>query len=303
MHEEKTHFFSGGYKLDASFYFSDTEGADDKPTVITCSGFQGLKDIHPARFARALTARGYNCFGFDYRGFAKSEGEPGDVKIEDQIEDIINAGAFVNSQKDYSQNGIILIGWGMGGGLVLKAALEIENLRGLVPINGFYSAKRVQKTVRSSKEWDEFREYKNKERQREANTGDIKKVDPFLIYPLDKITKGYVDSVLRKNDDFGIDVYFSFAHSLLKFNAEESLDELSDIPVLIAHGDQNMLHPVEEAQSLYEKYPGEKELYFIKDAGHTEWMFDDNEKFKALVDKIDNWIASKTLAAQIVQKI
>jgi acyl-CoA dehydrogenase len=43
---------------------------------------------------------------------------------------------------------VLLMGWGMGGGLVLEAARLIPKIVGLVCMNGFYNGKRVQKMVR-----------------------------------------------------------------------------------------------------------------------------------------------------------
>lgn len=289
MKEEKTHFYSNGHKLDASFYFSEKEEVKDKPLVIVCSGFQGLKNIHPERFARAMTSHGYSCLGFDYRGFGSSEGEPGYVNLEEQVEDIINAAAFASLNSSVN-NGVVLVGWGMAGGLILEAAPAVEDLRTLIAINGFYNAVRVQKEVRGNEGWREFKKYITEKRKTAVVNKEVEKIDPFVIYPLDKVSKGYVDNVLRKNEDFGVYVSLSFADSLLRFNPEANLETLGNIPILIAHGENNKLHPVSEAESLYKKYKGEKELYLISDAGHTEWMFDDNEKFKGLIKEINNWI-------------
>lgn len=61
--------------------------SSDAPTVLACSGFLGMKDIHPARFARALCDRGDPFFSFDYRGFGQSEGPPRRVRLEGQVGD------------------------------------------------------------------------------------------------------------------------------------------------------------------------------------------------------------------------
>ena len=295
MREQKTHFYSEGLKLAASFYLPDNEESQTKkPFIIACSGFLGLKDIHPALFARALTSLGYPCFGFDYRGFGESEGSWHDVLIEEQIHDIVNAAVFVSSQPQFSNHKIILIGWGMGAGLILEAAKETLNLRGLICINGFYSAKRTQRELRGTKNWRIFHNWIRKEREREVQTGEIKNVDPFLIYPLDETTKKYVDDVLLKQQGFGGEVKFTFVHSLLRFCPEDRLAGL-EVPILIAHGDSNDLHSPTEMESLYEKYPADKELYWISNAGHTEWMFDDNLLFKGLVNYIDGWVQRKKL--------
>ena len=70
MIEEAASFVSEGLKLDGSFYRPDQGKQDpNRPLLIACSGFMGLKSIHPARLGRALTPLGYTVFGFDYRGF------------------------------------------------------------------------------------------------------------------------------------------------------------------------------------------------------------------------------------------
>jgi len=71
---------------------------------------------------------------------------------------------------------------------------------------------------------------------------------------------------------------------------ERDLGHLSELPVLIAHGDQNVLHPTGEARSLFERYPGPKELYWIEGGGHTEWMDDDDNRYKRLAGRIADWL-------------
>src|SRR5262249_34761570 len=64
-------FFSSGLRLDADLHLPGDGGAGQVryPVVIACSGYLGQKVIHPARFARALTPRGFAVLAFDYRGF------------------------------------------------------------------------------------------------------------------------------------------------------------------------------------------------------------------------------------------
>jgi pimeloyl-ACP methyl ester carboxylesterase len=65
------------------------------------------------------------------------------------------------------------------------------------------------------------------------------------------------------------------------------------VPLLIVHGENNRLHPLSEAQSLYQKYPGDKTLHIIPGAGHTEWMCDDCKPFQTLVSNLLTWLESK----------
>lgn len=296
MQEQNVYFYSDGLKLHGKFYYPDNAHAGpEKPVVVTCSGFLGLNTIHPARFARALTKRGYICFGFDYRGFEQSEGERGRVLLQEQIRDIENACIFVSLQKDIRARKIVLMGWAMGAGLVLQAADEIPSLAGLVSINGFYNGYRFLKESRTESEWKAFKDWLHELRAVEVQTGATQRVNPFDIYRLDEVTRQYVDDVLFKTKGFGGEVELRFAHSLMHYNLECQLDHLPQVPLLVAHGEDNKMHPLTEAKSLYAKYPGPKELYVIPHAGHTEWMCDDCDPFQNLAERILQWLQQNVL--------
>lgn len=290
MKIERTHFDSAGLRLDASFYLP-VGGARDPgmPFVVACSGFQGLNDIHPARFARSLTALGHPCFGFDYRGFGASEGERGRVLLEDQIEDIVAAVRFVHSRPAAAGRPLVLIGWGMAGGLILEAARAAPPVTGLVCLNGFYDAERVQRAVRGEAGWAAFLGWLEEKRIARRQGAD-ERVDPFDIYPLDEVTRRYVDGVLRKNAAFGVDVTLDFAESLLRFRPERDLAHLAGTPLFIGHGSENALHPPDEARSLRRAYPGPSTLYWVEGGGHTEWMLDEDPKYQALMTAVASWM-------------
>jgi hypothetical protein len=291
MKERKVEFYSDGLKLDGAFYFPD--GGDNlaQPVVITCSGFTGLKNIHPERFARAWTKKGFTCFGFDYRGFCNSEGEPGRVRIAEQVQDIISAVRFVRSVDEFAGRPLVLAGWGMAGGLILDAAHNLQDeLDGMVAMNGFYNAVRVQKALRGQDGWQDFIGWVQEQGKASAKSKGVDTLDPFDIYPLDPVSREYVDNVLRKNEDYGITSTIEFADSLLSFCPESRAGELS-IPLYVAHGADNALHPVNEAKSLFEAYTGPKDIFLLDGAGHTEWMLDDNPLFIKFSDTIAVWLA------------
>ena len=65
-------FFSDGLRLDGELHLpSGIEPGERRPAVITCSGYQGLKVIHPERFARALVPDGYVCLTFEASGWLR----------------------------------------------------------------------------------------------------------------------------------------------------------------------------------------------------------------------------------------
>src|SRR5215211_4680651 len=115
-------FESSGLRLDGDLHSPERSADERLPGVVVCSGYQGLKDIHPARFARSLVPAGFLCLGFDYRGFGKSEGRQGRLFPQEQVEDTLAAVGFLASAPEVDSARIALVGWGLGGGIVIAAA-------------------------------------------------------------------------------------------------------------------------------------------------------------------------------------
>lgn len=291
MQTEPVRFYSDGVKLSGAFFLPDEyDGTVAQPLIIPCSGFTGLKDIHPARFARYLTGRGYLCFAFDYRGFAESEGERGRVILDEQVRDIIHATSFAEDDDRIDRNKIILLGWGMGAGLVIDAARELLGVLGLICVNGFYSGKRVQLAHRGPTKYLKFRDDVRARYTRLTKGSRAERDESFLFYPLDPESQTYVDNILRQYEDYQTREYSAeLADSLLRWHPEAYAPHMRT-PMLVAHATRNALHPYTEAESLFAAYGGPKELYWIEDAGHTEWMHDDNPTFQALNRRICAWL-------------
>lgn len=292
MIEQKISFQSDGLKLDGAFFTDAQNGDSTLPIVIVCSGFTGQKNIHPERYARAFTPKGFTVFGFDYRGFGESEGIRERVILEEQVRDIASAVAIVRQRADSEGRKVVLAGWGMAGGLILDAYRLCEGqVDALVSMNGFFDAVRVQKALRGEHGWKAFKQFMAEERLRLAEGGEPRGIDPFDIYPLDPVSREYVFSELVKAPGYGVTSSFDFADSLISFNPEAQLDaRFASVPLLIAHGAENDLHPVSEPKSLYAAYPGPKELFLLAGGGHTEWMLDENPLFIEFSGHIAQWI-------------
>jgi pimeloyl-ACP methyl ester carboxylesterase len=291
MREETATLYSDGLAIDASFFHPQPEQArSDTPLVLICSGYTGMMHIHPARFARAFTSRGYSCCAFDYRGFGKSEGPKDIVLMEEQVRDVANALSFFKAWAEGEARKVVLAGWGMGAALVIAAAKLTGDADALICMNGFYNTVRCQRAVRGQAGWIDFSAWVARERRHRSRTGEDKPVDPFDIYCLDPASREYVETVLKNIPGYGLHARFSFVDSLYGFEVESDLERLAGIPLLVAHGRNNALHPIEEARSLFEKAPGPKEIFILEGAGHTEWMHDDHPRFVEFARAITDWM-------------
>jgi hypothetical protein len=287
--EKKTTFFSEGCRLQATLYYPDELPSDGPhPALIVNSGYQGFNEFYPKMFAEQMTQRGYICLGFDYRGMADSEGEKGTVLIEQQVEDIRNAVTFLQAQKDVDNSRIGLIGWGMGGANVVLAAEKGRNVAGVAALNGFYDGERWLKSIHTYDEWTRLVDEVAEDRTRRVLEGESQLADTFHHYPLDPATKDYVGKELEQVYGFGHPTRLQFTESILDLKVERDVRHLGPIPLFIAHGRRNTLHPYDEALSLYEAASSPKRLYTI-DGRHNDFMYGDHPEFLAMCDRLQEF--------------
>src|SRR5690349_190200 len=96
MRSTPMQFYSDGIRLDGVLQLPEVTGNGRRyRVVVLCSGFQGLKEIIPAKLWGPFTAAGFACFAFDYRGFGTSDGARGRVIPREQVEDVRNAVTLV----------------------------------------------------------------------------------------------------------------------------------------------------------------------------------------------------------------
>ncbi|PMC37851.1 alpha/beta hydrolase [Bacillus sp. UMB0899] len=289
MQEKKIEFYSDGLKLKGSFYYPEQfDEAKKYPALIINSGYQGFNEFYPKLFAENLTKKGYLCFGFDYRGFADSEGEKGRVLLEEQVRDIQHAISYISTNENVDTNNIGLIGWGMGACNVVHVAAKDKRVKAVAGLNGFYNGERWLKSIHTYVEFVEIEKTLEEDRQLRATTGKSQLAPTFIHYPLDPATKDYVENELSSVYGFGHETQLLFTDSILETNAEDIVDKISPVPLFIGHGRDNLLHPNAESVSLYQKASSPKTFYWI-DGKHNDFMFGDHPEFLRLNNKLDEF--------------
>ncbi len=285
-------FFSRRCRLDADLHLpGGAVPAGGHPLVIASSGYQGLKVIHPERFARALTPLGYAVMAFDYRGFGASEGERGRLAPQDWVEDLRAAVDRASCSDGVDPRRIGLLGWGMGGGVVVAEASEDPRVRAVAAVNAIGDGERSTRAMHDEASWAALLERVEADRCGRATTGRSEITSPWDIVrlDLDASTDGYVGEELYRAPGFGSGVSLESAELLLRFRPERAVHLLAGRPLLVVHGTDNRLHRPEEARALYQAAAEPKELVMLEGAGHTEWMFDDHPVFRDLVARLDGF--------------
>lgn len=284
MYCKEIDFASGALTLRGTLYLPQ-KGVEAAPCIIPCSGYQGFDCFYPKLFAQFLTQRGFACLGFDYRGFAESDGEPGKVVLEEQVEDVSAAIEHARHCIEIDSRRIGLLGWGMGSPNVLRALLQHPSIKACAVLNGFYDGERWLNAQLGKDRFSELLARLEKDRERRRNGEPSERVATFEYYPLDLNTEENVEVELSNFHNFGEPVELLFFESILKLKEEEFSAISSDISVLIGHGKNNKLHPPVEGHMLYELLSSKKKFIEI-DGGHNDFMYEEHPEFKNTMDTI-----------------
>jgi alpha-beta hydrolase superfamily lysophospholipase len=287
-------FFSNGLRLDADLHLPDDGGAGAPyPVVVPASGYQGLKVIHPERFARALTPRGYAVLAFDYRGFGLSEGERGRLVPQEWVEDVRAAVDRVSAHHQLDPGRVALLGWGLGGGVVVAEAAYDPRIRAVVACNGIADGYRSTRNMHDDDSWQSLLRRVEADRGARTTSGRSEITSPWDIVRLDLDTRtdDYVGEELYKAPGFGAGVNLESADYLLRFFPAEVVHRIAPRPLLVVHGAENRLHLPEEAQHLHDAAGEPKRLELLDGFGHTEWMLDEHPTFGRVVGLIDDFLA------------
>jgi fermentation-respiration switch protein FrsA (DUF1100 family) len=124
---------SGGVKLHGWFFPANSGSARADLVLLLLHGNAG-NISHRLHFYEAWLELGVNVFTFDYRGFGRSEGKPGE---EGTYQDAQAAAQWL-VKKGFAANRIVALGKSLGGGVASELALR-EPLGGLILQSTFTS--------------------------------------------------------------------------------------------------------------------------------------------------------------------
>jgi alpha-beta hydrolase superfamily lysophospholipase len=285
---ESIRFFSDGQRLDGEFWHPPS--SSHSAVVVPCSGYLGLKALQPARFARALVARGYACLCFDYRGFGFSDGERGRIVPSEQVDDIRATVDLLSSREDTASSPLVLLGWGLGGALVIAEAADDRRVDAVVALNAIADGYRTTRALHDDASWAALMERLERDRAERLRHGRSGLIPAFEVVRLRGPTRAYVETELYKDSGYGFPVTCHASEQLLRFSVEHLVGRIAPRPLFLAHGSANDLYRPEEAQRLYELAREPRELHLLEGAGHSEWMHDGHRTFQRLVGLIDDFL-------------
>jgi dienelactone hydrolase len=308
LETEKVEYYSDGIRLEGLLHFPDEmRQGERRAAVIICSGFQGLKEWVPARWWPQFVDAGYVCMAFDYRGFGTSDGERGRMVPEEEISDVLNSVTFLQQQPRVNSSRIGLLGWGLGGGIVVGAAARDSRIAATACVNGLGYAGRTVRDACPYPIWAELQDTLAADRVQRVLRGKSATIhyrefthpggtwDLHLKNPETRVDTGHsqFDKDLKAIGKKPVETFtLASAEAYYNFRPELTVYQISPRPLLIVHGEKNVFMPIDEAYSLYERAREPKQLLIIPGAKHLEWIDPESPLRQPYMAKVVEWFRS-----------
>lgn len=234
LRERQIQFTSQDQKVYGMLHLPEGEGPF--PAITLLHGFTGTRvESHRlfVKAARAIAAEGLAALRFDFRGSGESEGEFVDMTLQGEVADARRAFDFLVQQSEIDTGRLGLLGLSLGGVVGICLAGEDPRLKALAlwstPVLG---------------------------RSPGIGFGAVQGVDLSTLGE-----KGWVDWA-------GNRVGQAFFLSLRDLDTLERVRQFKG-PVLVIHGTDDALVPVDAGRRYVETLAGRVEAHWVKGADHT----------------------------------
>ncbi|MCD4778951.1 MAG: alpha/beta hydrolase [Candidatus Omnitrophica bacterium] len=188
---------------------------------------------------------GYHVFIFDFRGHGHSQGHTLSFGYKES-RDIRAALDYLITRNDVDPNGIIGYGVSFGGAAMIQAAAQDSRIKWVIVDSTFADFKTMAQKV----------------------VAQLRFVPKFLYQSLSEL------GLIWAGVEAGC--------PLTQYSPKDMIRHLKNQPVLIIHGKNDRMIPVEEAYQLHQSACEPKELYLIDAAGHYATLADRDYEVRIL---------------------
>ena len=304
VHSKVTFVNHFGITLAADMYVP--KNANRKLPAIAVSGpFGACKEQSSGLYAQEMAKRGFLAIAFDPSFTGESGGYPRAMHSPDiDVEDFQAAVDFLCVQKNVDPERIGIIGICGWGGMALQTACVDTRIKATVTStmydmsrvagNGYFDAadnEEARHQMRLAVNAQRTRDYLSGDYARQGGVVDPLPEDaPYFVkdyYDYYKTPRGYHPRSLNSNDGWTVNTNTSLMNTRLFTYSKEIRSA-----VLMIHGDK--AHSCYMSRDAYadmvkdSKYAGNKELYIIPGASHTD-LYDEGGKDAIPFDKIESF--------------
>jgi pimeloyl-ACP methyl ester carboxylesterase len=244
-----------------------------------CVGYTYLKELVMPDIAKALTRAGYVALLFDYRGFGESEGPRWRLLPNEQVNDVRAALTFVADQPQVNPAALAVVGVSLGGSHALTTAALDGRIGAVVAIEPVGNGERWLRSLRRYSEWREFLARLAADRVHRVHTGQSERVDPLEIVLPDPKSRAFLEAVLQEFPQMRCDLPLETAEALIEYQPETLIERIAPRPLLLIHGENDGLVPVEESQALFKRAGVPRQLEIAPEMDHFDWVMPQSPGF------------------------
>jgi pimeloyl-ACP methyl ester carboxylesterase len=269
------------------------------PGVLLCQGLSGVKHLVLPEVAERFASHGFASLRFDYAGYGASEGARGWIDPRARVGDAAQALELLAADAAVDPARLGAYGHSYGGPVAIALAAREPRVRAAVSVSGPGNGTDLLRSLRPSWEWIAFKRRVREARVRRATTGEgtivaIDEIFPFSpefrarYEQLKRGTGG--SSAIAAGDELGTShFYLESVDAILDFHPEDEVRELRDCPLLLVHGEDDDVAPVETVEPVYANAPQTKRWHVLPGLGHNE--LDSGPGLEAALEQAANWFS------------
>lgn len=308
MSTRKVKFFSDGLALSGVVHLPDdyVEG-EVRAGVMVCHGRLAIKEWVPSKWIPYFLEAGYVCFSFDYRNLGESEGNLGKIVPQDEVRDVHHAATFFQQQPEVDAERVGILGWGLGGAVVVAAAAEDDRLKAVVCASGIADGERYGRDGMVHQDWLRRKKAIAEDQVRRVLTGVSEPVEMGLSGKKPRPTEdrgsryGWYESLAtvvgeeRASDPEKLGIPTSLTleslESLYAFKPTDVVHQISPRPLLVIHAVDDSAFPYDHMVDMFERAGEPKTLIGIPQSEHLQWIDPDYPEQAEYVPKVVDWMA------------
>jgi uncharacterized protein len=284
---ETVTFYSEGGRVAGDWYGG---GPGQRPAVVLCHGFTGVKGMVMPQVGECLRAAGYHALAFDYRFFGESGGEPrGRIIPLEQVRDIRAAITYVQTREDVDPDRVALWGTSFGGANVVYTAAHDARVGCVVANIGVMRGARWLRSLRGPESWHDLLDRVEADRRVRVLTGQSTDVSPFDVMPVDSQTIPFIKQHWAGIPNLPRTITFDSVEAVLEYDPQSVIDRVSPRPLLMIAVERDQIVPNEETTEAFARAGEPKKLVWLpRETGH--WGAYVGEGFERVMDASVAWL-------------
>ena len=265
MREERwISFFSEGSRLIGNLFIpSGMEPGEQRPGIVLCHGFTGVRQLTLREYARRFAEAGFIALIFDYRGFGESEGPKWRLIPLEQVDDIRNALTWLATQPEVDPQRMGLWGTSFGGAHVPYVAGVDTRVKAAVAQVGFDTGERFLLSVRSESERAELQRQIEEDRRLRVVEGQGRRIDPFERALRNPQASGFIGQALQSYPHMRCLLSWQTWEKTLEYRPLDVVDKVTPRALLLIAAEHDTICPPAGYEQLYERAGEPKKLIML----------------------------------------